>query len=82
MPGIEKLTTAQVARLTKPGKYGDSGGLYLQIGQGGAKIWIFRLGGGCKRAMSLWLTTVFTALLHIEQCFHHHDESHEILIAC
>jgi hypothetical protein len=29
--GIEKLTALKVARLSKPGRYADGKGLYLQI---------------------------------------------------
>ncbi|MBV8737673.1 MAG: tyrosine-type recombinase/integrase [Alphaproteobacteria bacterium] len=32
----------QVQRATKPGYYGDGGGLYLQIARGGSKNWVFR----------------------------------------
>lgn len=40
--GIEKLSALKVARLSKPGYYGDGGGLYLQVSPGGSKSWIFR----------------------------------------
>jgi len=42
MPGIEKLSPSNVARLKKPGKYNDGGGLYLQVSRRGIKSWIFR----------------------------------------
>jgi integrase len=42
MPGIEKLTRRKIARLTRPGRYGDGGGLYLQVARGGTKSWVFR----------------------------------------
>lgn len=38
----QKLTALQVSKLTKPGLYGDGGGLTLQITKGGAKSWLFR----------------------------------------
>jgi integrase len=36
------LTPAKVAALTKPGRYGDGGGLVLQVTKGGGKSWQFR----------------------------------------
>jgi integrase len=39
---IGKLKALNVAREKRPGHYGDGGGLYLQVGKGGAKSWIFR----------------------------------------
>lgn len=38
----QRLTALQVSKLTKPGLYGDGGGLTLQITKGGAKSWLFR----------------------------------------
>ena len=40
--GSNKLTALWVKRVTKPGRYGDGNGLYLQVAKGGAKSWIFR----------------------------------------
>ena len=37
-----KLSALQVNKLTKPGLYGDGGGLTLQITPAGAKSWLFR----------------------------------------
>ena len=37
-----KLSALQVSRLTKPGLYGDGGGLTLQITRAGSKSWLFR----------------------------------------
>jgi integrase len=37
-----KLTTLDVARVTKPGMLGDGDGLYLQVGPGGARSWVYR----------------------------------------
>jgi len=39
---IGKLNAPAVAREKRAGHYGDGGGLYLQVGKGGAKSWIFR----------------------------------------
>ena len=39
---IEKLSGLKVSRLTKPGMYGDGGGLYLQVTSSAARSWIFR----------------------------------------
>jgi hypothetical protein len=35
------LTALKVRRLTKPGRHGDGGGLYLAISPSGAKSWVF-----------------------------------------
>jgi integrase len=40
--GIGKLVAVTLPKLTKPGMYGDGGGLYLQVTASGAKSWIFR----------------------------------------
>jgi hypothetical protein len=37
-----KLSALQVNKFTKPGLYGDGGGLTLQITKAGAKSWLFR----------------------------------------
>ena len=37
-----KLSALQVTKLSKPGLYGDGGGLTLQITRTGAKSWLFR----------------------------------------
>jgi len=39
---MEKLTALEVKKLTKPGLYGDGGGLTLQITKAGTKSWLFR----------------------------------------
>lgn len=39
---LGKLSALQVTKLTKPGLYGDGGGLTLQITQAGVKSWLFR----------------------------------------
>ncbi|MYM32098.1 tyrosine-type recombinase/integrase [Duganella sp. CY15W] len=38
----QRLTALQVNKLSKPGLYGDGGGLTLQITRGGVKSWLFR----------------------------------------
>jgi integrase len=39
---LGKLNALTVSRQKRPGLYGDGGGLYLQVGAGGAKSWVFR----------------------------------------
>lgn len=39
---INRLSALAVSKMSKKGLYADGGGLYLQIGQGGTKSWIFR----------------------------------------
>ena len=49
-----RLTAVEVQRKSSPGRYGDGGGLYLQIGPTGAKSWLFRYQfGGKSRRMGL-----------------------------
>ncbi|MRW94282.1 tyrosine-type recombinase/integrase [Duganella sp. FT80W] len=38
----QRLSALQVSKLTKPGLYGDGGGLTLQVTKGGVKSWLFR----------------------------------------
>ena len=38
----QRLSALQVTKLTKPGLYGDGGGLTLQITRTGSKSWLFR----------------------------------------
>ena len=55
--GIEKLTALKVARLSKPGRYADGKGLYLQITKALVKSWIFRYErDGRERYMGLGAT--------------------------
>lgn len=42
MAGVEKLTAMKVARISKPGKYADGKGLYLQVTKALVKSWLFR----------------------------------------
>lgn len=39
---LNKLTALSVARQSKPGYFGDGGGLVLQVSVSGAKSWLFR----------------------------------------
>lgn len=39
---LHRLSARTVATKKRPGLYGDGGGLYLQIAEGGTKTWIFR----------------------------------------
>lgn len=39
---VDKLDAITVKRATKPGRYGDGGGLYLLIQASGNKSWVFR----------------------------------------
>jgi integrase len=49
-----KLTALAVAKMTKPGRYGDSRGLWLQISVSGSKSWAFRyMRHGQARQMGL-----------------------------
>ena len=50
----QRLTALQVTKYTKPGLYGDGGGLTLQITNAGAKSWLFRyMVGGRPFGMGL-----------------------------
>lgn len=59
---LYKLTATQAAKLTKPGRHSDGGGLYLSIDANGRKRWVFmytrsgkrvELGLGGRRDLSL-----------------------------
>ena len=39
---LHRLSARTVATKKRPGLYGDGGGLYMQIAEGGTKTWIFR----------------------------------------
>lgn len=55
------LTARQVQTRTTPGLFADGGGLYLQIGPGGAKSWIFRFQmAGRRRDMGLGSAALFS----------------------
>lgn len=40
--GIGKLSALKVTKETRPGYYGDGGGLWLQVSKSGTKSWVFR----------------------------------------
>lgn len=49
-----RFSALQVARLKKPGRYGDGGGLWLQVSEAGTKSWLFRyMRHGRARQMGL-----------------------------
>jgi len=49
-----KLSARTVATTNEPGRYGDGGGLYLQVGATGTKSWLFRfMLAGKSREMGL-----------------------------
>jgi integrase len=51
---IEKLSSLEVSKKTKPGYYGDGAGLWLQVSLSGTKSWIFRYTfAGKQREMGL-----------------------------
>src|ERR1700748_2984530 len=51
---VNKLNQLKIVRITKPGLYGDGGGLYLQVTQAGVKSWLFRyMLAGKARGMGL-----------------------------
>ena len=39
---LQKLSFKFVEKMSKPGRYADGGGLYLQVGPSGTKSWLFR----------------------------------------
>jgi integrase len=48
------LSVKKVEKLTRPGRYHDGWGLYLQVNRGGAKSWVFRYQrGGRERMLGL-----------------------------
>jgi integrase len=51
---LNKLSALAVTRTSKPGYYGDGGGLWLQVAKSGSKSWIFRFKvAGRQREMGL-----------------------------
>jgi integrase len=50
--GKERLSALAVRRARKPGLYADGGNLYLRVGEGAAKSWVFRymVGGKAREA--------------------------------
>jgi integrase len=61
MAKVGKLTAITVSSITKRGRYGDGGGLYLQVSQWGTKAWVFRyMVNGRARTMGLGDIETFT----------------------
>ena len=51
---LHQLSAARVAKMSEAGRYGDGGGLYLQVSKAGARSWIFRfMLAGKSREMGL-----------------------------
>ena len=51
---IHKLSAVEVTTLTKPGRYSDGAGLYLYVGLGIARSWVFMWkAAGRRREMGL-----------------------------
>lgn len=51
---LHRLSALKVGRISEPGLYADGGGLYLQVGKGQARSWIFRYAvNGRERQMGL-----------------------------
>lgn len=46
---INKLSALAVNRLSKPGYYGDGGGLWLQVSKSASNSWVFRYTFDAKR---------------------------------
>jgi integrase len=58
---LNRLTALQATKLTKPGLYGDGGGLTLQITKAGVKSWLFRfMREGKAYGMGLGATHTFS----------------------
>lgn len=56
---VNRLTARQVETASKPGRYADGNGLYLQIARTGTKSWLFRyMLNGTARAMGLGPVTL------------------------
>ncbi|WP_320535317.1 tyrosine-type recombinase/integrase [Robbsia andropogonis] len=51
---LHQLSAARVSKMTDVGRYGDGGGLYLQVTKSGSRSWIFRfMLAGKSREMGL-----------------------------
>ena len=54
MREVNRLTAVAVARKSKPGRYGDGNGLWLQVSPAATKSWLFRyMRNGKARQMGL-----------------------------
>ncbi|MFN3669561.1 MAG: tyrosine-type recombinase/integrase [Brevundimonas sp.] len=61
MRALHRLSALRVRQIDAPGRYPDGGGLYLQIGKGGARSWIFRYSfNGRERDMGLGSAALVT----------------------
>ena len=49
LQGLHRLTATAVRTLTRPGRYADGGGLYLDLDTNGRKRWALRLQANGKR---------------------------------
>ena len=54
---INKLGPNSVNKANKQGRYGDGGGLWLQVSQFGTKAWIFRFMMDGKARQWAWVTS-------------------------
>ncbi|MCK5748670.1 tyrosine-type recombinase/integrase [Oricola sp.] len=58
---INRLSAAMVAKTNKTGRYGDGGGLWLQVSRSGTKAWLFRfMLDGKARQMGLGSVDTFS----------------------
>ncbi len=54
MRALHRLSALKASRIKEPGLHADGGGLYLQVGKGDARSWIFRYAAdGRERQMGL-----------------------------
>ena len=54
MRDSNRLSAVKVVRLSRPGRYADGGGLYLQVSKWRTKSWLFRFErAGRERQMGL-----------------------------
>lgn len=72
---VNRLTAVEVKNLSAPGRYGDGGGLYLDIDAQGAKQWLLRFQlRGRRRDMGLGAVTPTNGLAQARQAAR---EAHE-----
>jgi hypothetical protein len=54
MRNLNRLSPVTVTQSTKPDRYADGNGLYLQVSQSGTRAWLFRfMRNGAARHMGL-----------------------------
>jgi hypothetical protein len=51
---LSKLSALAVAKASKPGYYGDGGGMVLQVSPSGSKSWLFRFNLAGRAAKWDW----------------------------